>query len=190
MTNTNFINEKNAIEYLNSMRQKYERVLEQLQKDVRTLSKEPSVNGPIYRIYTRADKQSGNIFKDVWKIVDKVNAARQMNPGFQIWQLHDIIGATVVVTYPSDIQVVREYIDKAIKANIFISHANKSVHGVFCFYGEEKQNRGYYAHHYQLEYTRAELRRAICELQINGVRVESGRQFVGLSNNCHSALLH
>ena len=49
-----------------------------------------------------------------------------MNPSFQIWQLHDIIGATVVVTYPSDIQVVREYIDKAIKANIFISHANKS----------------------------------------------------------------
>jgi hypothetical protein len=88
--------------------------------------------------------------------------------------LGDIIGATIAVVYPSDIKVVRQIIDEQICATKFKSHSNTlATTEQAAFFGDAKQNGGYYAHHYQLEIDynlmRPQLMNARCELQIKTV---------------------
>jgi ppGpp synthetase/RelA/SpoT-type nucleotidyltranferase len=168
------ITDTQVVEYLSANRAKYEALLDEVVKLAKIVAEHSGTTGRVYRIYTRADKQTGNIFKDVWKIVEKANSLRSTNQQFQISHLGDIIGATIVVVYPSDIEVVRKIIDEKINIRQFKSHANTSATRERPeFFGEEKRSGGYYAHHYQLEVDnnlmRPQLLNARCELQIKTV---------------------
>jgi ppGpp synthetase/RelA/SpoT-type nucleotidyltranferase len=168
------ITDRQIVDYLSANTKKYQDLLEEIVKLARHVAEHPDTNGRVYRIYTRADKQTGNIFKEVWKIAEKCNGIMAENNGFQISQLGDIIGATIVVVYPSDIDVVRRIIDGNISEKRFRSHTNTSAaNGRDGFLGEEKKSGGYYAHHYQLEVDDnlmlPHLKNARCELQIKTV---------------------
>jgi ppGpp synthetase/RelA/SpoT-type nucleotidyltranferase len=168
------ITDRNVTEYLTANKKKYEDLLNEIADLANKIMARPEIQGRVYRFYTRSDKQSGNIFKDVWKIVEKVNMGREKNPNFGISQLGDIIGATIVVVYPSDRELVRKFIDDEISLDRLFSHIDtKDNDNNLLFFGEEKKNGGYYAHHYQLEVgnrsSLPHLRNARCELQIKTV---------------------
>jgi len=168
------ITDRQVVEFLTTNSKKYQDLLEIVVESAREIADHSETSGRVYRIYTRADKQTGNIFKDIWKIVEKCNAILTENSGFHISELGDIIGATIVVVYPSDINLVRGLIDKRIEEGKFKSHSNTVATSQSNeFFGEEKRSRGYYAHHYQLEVgdnsSLPRLKNARCELQIKTV---------------------
>jgi ppGpp synthetase/RelA/SpoT-type nucleotidyltranferase len=123
---------------------------------------------PIYRVYTRGEKQNGRQLKDTWKIAEKVNLKRQGKrkaadgklvdvtpvPGFPIQDVGDIVGLTVVCVYPSDITTVRRYVETEIGQ------------GLVQFDGEEKRERGYYAYHYVFGVPEPRFAGLRCEVQI------------------------
>jgi ppGpp synthetase/RelA/SpoT-type nucleotidyltranferase len=165
MNSNRGIFEQDVNEFLQLNRRKYEHLLTSL---VHTLERKLDTFdalGRIYRIYSRSDKQSGEIFKDAWKIMYKVNKERSKNPDFRIHEVGDIIGLTVVVPYPSDIDFVRHCIDEAIERDEFLSFLNSNEQGT-TVYGEKKDDRGYHAYHYQLGINLSEYENARCELQI------------------------
>jgi ppGpp synthetase/RelA/SpoT-type nucleotidyltranferase len=158
--------------YLTDSRERFERFLAVVVDLARSVSYHPTTRGMVYLIYTRADKQNGEIFKDVWKIVEKADAAAI--PYHQLYFIRDIIGVTIVVVYPSDIDVVRKIIDERIHAHHFVSvYDTAPCDDHASFYGETKRHKGYYAHHYTLEVGKElgkpDLLFTRCELQIKTV---------------------
>jgi ppGpp synthetase/RelA/SpoT-type nucleotidyltranferase len=166
---TNVVDHRAVARFLETQGPGYRRLLEWIVEFLHDVADRPVAKGCVYRIYTRADKQSGNIYKDVWKIVQKVNSERNKKPSFEIFELHDIIGVTAVVIYPSDIDIIRKVIDADIAGNRLISHSDTLKDGSFVCYGEKKEERGYYAHHYHLERPEPQFFNRRCELQIKTV---------------------
>lgn len=132
--------------------------------------------GVVYRVYTRADKQKDvgpySDFKETWKIVSEILLNRRggfteragemveikPNPTFDVTNIDDVVGVTVVCIFPSDMRKVQAFVDKqvnsgALKQLKFVDHTTK--------------NKGYYAYHYVLtEEGNPFVKDLRCELQI------------------------
>lgn len=171
MTNqTNLITETDVQEFLTINRTKYQKLLATLEDTFQALFDTYEGQDRIYRIYSRADKQRGEFFKEAWKICFKVNSERKKPKpvAYQIWNVRDIIGMTIVVVYPKDIKFVRKIIDEEIASGnleclLFTKQRGQMTPG------ERKSSEGYHAYHYHLGIPRPKFGRAACELQIKTV---------------------
>ena len=157
-----------VIEFLQLNRSKYQILLQELGGHFFNMFDTFEAQRRVYRIYSRSDKQRGEIFKDPWKIQYKINKERVKNARYKVSDLGDIVGMTIVVPYPSDIDFVRSLIDMKIRRKQFLSFHNtrykrKSV------YGESKTDKGYHAFHYQLGINTRDLTNVICEVQVKTV---------------------
>ena len=122
--------------------------------------------GKVYRIYSRGEKQRGNEYKEFWKIANDVNEMRKgktivvngkrkkisAKPYFPIQDLPDIIGLTVVCVYPSDMKAVIGFIENEVNQGNLEEYDR-----------DEKQERGYHAHHFVL---------GLCDPKYAGIRCE------------------
>ncbi|HMG47949.1 MAG TPA: hypothetical protein VK614_10875 [Allosphingosinicella sp.] len=68
-------------------------------------------NSVILRVYSRADKQGGQKLKDVAKIADAIEGAVTENA---LRELDDIVGLTIVVQYPDQLDIVADRLTSAL----------------------------------------------------------------------------
>lgn len=161
----------------------YQNLLNKIEELLSDYRSSPAGKAVVYNIYSRKQKEDDDIFKEVWKIREKVNLYRlgtlpsdecaertdTISRNYKIDYLPDIVALTVVVLYSSDIKHVREIIDRKIDEKVLISYVNtkkKKKKSSEAFYGENKCDGGYYAHHYTLGHTYRMLEGLRCELQI------------------------
>ena len=144
----------------------------------------------VYKIYGRSDRQGGVALKHSRKIRMKFNAyfqAKKASSG-SLWTVPDVIGFTIVVPYPSDINYVSAVIDGLIKQkhitnagildNLDVSEAERITREneekrarslILTDYGRALMSDGYFACHYNVRAKGARTRRPICEIQIKTV---------------------
>lgn len=127
----------------------YRVLLSDLRLHYENFSRTDRGSGHIYRIYSRGEKQSGDEFKNIWKISQKLTNPRNWR------EVNDIIGLTIVCPFLSDIPIITAHTDAQIAAGRFIK-LNKIEHDSI-----------YKAIHYALTLPR--LRRLRCEVQIKTI---------------------
>jgi ppGpp synthetase/RelA/SpoT-type nucleotidyltranferase len=126
----------------------------------------------VYKIYGRDEKQEGNILKTPRKIRLKFNDLNKGKTEASLFDVPDIIGFTLVVEYPSDINKVCNVIDKLIDNNNLLNADQKPkvLHELIdSKYGEPKTSRGYFACHYNVRKPGVGRDRPICEIQIKTI---------------------
>lgn len=92
----------------------------------------------LYRVASRSDYQFGNELKTAQSIYTKILDKRKKgNPSYEIDDVQDIIGLRLVCVYPSDVELVLNFLQGL--------HSN----GLFSYYKSELQQRetGYTAYH-------------------------------------------
>ena len=112
----------------------------------------------VSRVYSRIDKQDFGITSDALKapakIAKKVIEKRLEQPAFKVSEVTDIVGATIVVQYPDQIELLLERItQKLVGEDIEV-------------FAEVIERPGYYATHLDLFSNRTDFRHIFCELQI------------------------
>ena len=142
----------------------------------------------VYKIYGREEKQGGAMLKDTRKVRLKFNTyfeARKQSTG-SLWSIPDIVGFTVVVAYPSDINTVAAAIDALVDSKRLVDaqgvegtapDANaapeKASDLIRTKHGRALTDKGYFACHYNLRLPgpggMARADRPICEVQIKTV---------------------
>ncbi|OAI84248.1 hypothetical protein AYO27_13475 [Rhizobium sp. GHKF11] len=127
----------------------------------------------VYKIYGRADKQGGDPLKNPRKVRLKFNdyfIGKDKKAG-SVWSVPDIIGFTIVVTYPSDISKVCTIIDQIIDSGRLkatdIGVVNSDT-PIVSKYGRAIVSGGYFACHYNVSMKRPG-GAPICEIQIKTV---------------------
>lgn len=142
----------------------------------------------VYKIYGREEKQAGAMLKDARKVRLKFNKHFEdlkQSTG-SLWSIPDIIGFTVVVAYPSDINPVAAAIDELVDAKRLVDARDvedlapdagaareKASDLIKTNHGRALTQKGYFACHYNLRrpgpggMVRAD--RPICEVQIKTV---------------------
>jgi ppGpp synthetase/RelA/SpoT-type nucleotidyltranferase len=143
---------------------------------------------PIYKIYGRDDKQGGMLLKHPRKIRLKFNSFcqdRGLREG-SLWTVPDIIGFTVVVVFPSDINAVCQIVDKLIQDKKLFNASNEPAAAeeqpaqddsskrratalIETRYGRALIRDGYFACHYNVRRIGIDAFRPICEIQIKTV---------------------
>jgi ppGpp synthetase/RelA/SpoT-type nucleotidyltranferase len=121
--------------------------------------KEELGEGVVYRIYGRADKQSDH---DLFKSREKIAIALSRTPDpakAQIEDIADIVGLTIVVHYPDQIEAVVEELNRRLSAPERIVAAP----------AKPMSSRGYYATHVVFTSNHQDHRRKKCEVQIKTV---------------------
>lgn len=132
----------------------------------------------IVKIYGREDRQGGDKFKDVRKIANKFNSYHRgkNNDLGSLWETPDVIGFTVVVSYPSDISSIARIIDGLISQGSFRAEKIRGEYeddrsrapiDIDPEYGRVLADRGYFACHYNVRpHSYAGDAVPICEIQI------------------------
>lgn len=131
----------------------------------------------VVKVYGREDRQSGDKFKDVRKIAGKFNSYHRSknNSHGSLWEIPDIIGFTVVVSYPSDIARISRIIDELISTGPFRADKVRGVHrddrgkasiNIDPEFGRVLADRGYFACHYNVREKHYEEFTPICEIQV------------------------
>ena len=139
---------------LHMLEPRYRQVSERVETLLAPLLTSTDYCGHVARIYTRAEKQNGQLLKETWKI-----AATMAKHGYkELFHVHDIIGATIVVPYPSDVNVIRDFV-----------RSHKSDRTWAIHHEEEKTTHGYYAFHFIISIPEATLAKSKCEIQIKTV---------------------
>jgi ppGpp synthetase/RelA/SpoT-type nucleotidyltranferase len=155
-------------------------VREQVSKAVQPLG--------IYKIYGRDEKQGGAMLKDARKVRLKFNTyfeGHKQSTG-SLWSIPDIVGFTVVVAYPSDINPVAAAIDTLVDGRRLVNAQGvegaspdadtareKASDLIKTKHGRALTDKGYFACHYNLRLPgpagMARADRPICEVQIKTV---------------------
>ncbi|MGA7384729.1 MAG: hypothetical protein WBW81_08595 [Methylocella sp.] len=116
----------------------------------------------IYNLYSRGHKPGADELKHPNKIRFKfdLHCAKERLKKSNIFDTPDIVGMTVSVTYPSDINIVCAFLDDlCTKTVVFPKFFNlkenattnkKSLIKIITSFGSVKNDRGYYACHYCL----------------------------------------
>ena len=157
------------VEFLRDHEPAYRAVLNEILDRLSRLFDDWEGERRIYRIYSRADKQAGNILKDAWKVHYKILKKPKEFPS--TIDVQDIIGITIVVNYVEDVSYVRRVIDSTLADDtglFFDSRGSLSDKRLKSkIWGERKREKGYYAHHYVLQIPdMPELRDYRCEVQV------------------------
>lgn len=141
-------------EYIGARRLGYLRLLEIVENACKHVKN--NTTGMVYRYYSRSEKQGGgDQIKDIKKIVEKIDPPVNEE---KLKSLHDIVGATIVVYYNTDIEPIYKMIVQYLKENGVKQHRQPSV----------KKN-GYYATHGIFLGNRGNTVGLLCELQIKTV---------------------
>ncbi|MCT8327918.1 hypothetical protein [Albidovulum sediminis] len=162
-------------QFIDANRSKYIETLNQ----VRTRVSNALSKLEIYRIYSREERQGGEILKETRKIRLKLNSyykSRGLSQG-SLWEIPDIVGFTVVVSYPSDISEVCRKIDQLVDLGVFGSQTpEKPAESdddnavITSKHGRPLMSKGYFACHYNLyEPGISDNQRCICEIQIKTI---------------------
>ncbi len=117
----------------------------------------------IYRVATREDYQQGDKFKRVQRIQEKINKKREeqkkrgKEPSYSIHDVGDIIGVRVVCVYPSDVDVVSNFIRSEHKKNLeIVPREDKEI----------RKKSGYREHRFVVRHVNPTLSVIKCEIQI------------------------
>jgi hypothetical protein len=141
-------------EYLKISRNKYLSLLHHLRNEFKELSEEPEFKKRIYRIYSRGDILDDE-FKSDWTIwckiknirdgegLDSEGKQRVANTSFNVGDLWDIVGITIVCIFPSDIDNIKSFIASKIKNGDYKEQKDR-------IHGDLKKFHGYQATHYVL----------------------------------------
>ncbi len=132
----------------------------------------------IYNIYSRGDKQVGKELKHPRKVRLKHNKYCMDNGLHKsnIYDMPDIVGITISVIYPSDINIVCSFLDDLCeKYKVFpriydkeknmVDNNNRLIQTL---YGEAEEDKGYFACHYRVR-LRNGSEEPIVEIQIKTV---------------------
>lgn len=133
----------------------------------------------VYKIYGREERQQGESFKDPRKIRLKFNRyhIRSGSSHGSLWDVPDIVGFTIVVSYPSEISSVAAIVDHLIDQGEFIAEnppepteSDPDGDIISSKHGRAFKKRGYFACHYNLRKRGPNPKKApICEVQIKTI---------------------
>lgn len=125
----------------------------------------------IYKIYSRGSLQNGDELKSSRKIrlkFDEFNFYLGIGEA-SVFDVPDIVGLTIVVSYPSDISTVSERFDALVEAGELVVPfpvgKAATVGKIVTRYGRAIESGGYYACHYNVRLP-AISSGPICEVQI------------------------
>lgn len=134
----------------------------------------------VYKIYSRKDMQ-GDDLKNPRKVRLKFNSYYKGEDSASLWTTPDIIGFTIVVSFPSEISKVCEAIDSLIdeqklriapksKDHSLETQNNESSNPIITKYGRAITSQGYFACHYNVvESGPGKLTKPVCEVQIKTI---------------------
>lgn len=123
-------------EFLAINRDGYINCVKDLMLELNAIRHKPECSNLIYSIYSRGDRQYGEQLKKDWKIAKKLLEWRIANAKTQIFEIHDIIGGTIVVNFPSETETVADYLQRP------------GVLPTFAVYNRvERKEKGYHAVH-------------------------------------------
>ncbi|WIY23787.1 nucleotidyltransferase family protein [Parasedimentitalea psychrophila] len=154
------------------------KLFEETLRDIRKMIEWAVRAERIVKIYGREDRQGGDKFKNVRKIAGKFNSYHneKSNSHGSLWEIPDIIGFTVVVSYPSDIVAICRILDKLIGQGSMRADKVRGAHvddrekaqiDIDPEYGRVLSDRGYFACHYNVrQHSYNEATSPICEIQI------------------------
>ena len=142
---------------------------------LRPLITSPSYSETVYRIYTRLDKQRTSALKDPVRMIDSLKrrlARRSIKSSINrplFLQLPDIVGITVVVAYPSDVDEVCTFINDAIALKKLKSYVYEKRNGKV-IHGRLMKSDGYQAYHFVVGIDNNPYYRDMrCEIQIKTI---------------------
>ena len=128
----------------------------------------------VYKIYSRGEKQASEELKHPRKVRLKFNLLNEGQLTASLFDIPDIVGFTVVVPYPTDINGVCEVLDELIDSKQiqkFVAPAGgssstpKAKSLIQSRYGRPLEENGYFACHYNVR-TPGLPPRPVCEIQV------------------------
>ena len=157
--------------FLDGNRRKYEQDLQRLQLVLSGLRRKERALRHVYKIYSRGEAQAGDELKSARKIRLKFNDFNEKRKSAQasLFDVPDIVGLRIVVSYPSDISAIAAVLDNAIDRKELLAvamgaPAPSSV--ITTRYGRPLETGGYFACHYNVRLPGVGIARPICEIQI------------------------
>lgn len=166
------VNLADIAKFLEKFGSRYQAALNEIKANLNEARKELPALSCIYSIYSRSDKQHGHEYKSTRKIRLKIHdyCSEHGITKYNIYQMPDIVGITVAVLYPSDINVVNSYIDGLCKSGKYVPiNSSPSPAGeIRTAYGTVMQEKGYHACHYRLKKRNADSE-PIVEIQVKTV---------------------
>ncbi|RBP11220.1 RelA/SpoT family protein [Roseiarcus fermentans] len=155
---------------------------------IKTIVREALATTKYYKIYGRNDKQDGEPIKHLRKIRLKFNnyfSSKHQTCG-SLWSVPDIIGFTIVVSYPSDINDICLVVDRLIDKKEIVSAMPRDVENslkerrtaeepdaalelISSKHGRPLQRNGYFACHYNVKLRGINPHRPTCEIQIKTI---------------------
>jgi len=152
---------KEVEDYLAKRRNVYIKFQNELETQLKSFKNKPEWNDVIYKIYSRVEKQPDNPLKTSWKIAEKWDLWKKSKPSTMVSDIHDIIGLTIIVTFPSDVLSLEKYFNE-----------NNKIGNFNLFDGESKneKGKGYYAYHFKVKNNIDIIyHNILCEIQIKTI---------------------
>ncbi|WP_289016555.1 hypothetical protein [uncultured Methylobacterium sp.] len=131
----------------------------------------------IYKVYSRGSAQGEDALKHPRKVRLKFDRHNRKAGRTQasLYDVPDIVGLTIVVSYPSDINTVALVVDELVDQGLLLVPASmttvvgtKADGRITSRYGRATESGGYFACHYNLQ-TPGIGARPVCEIQIKTV---------------------
>ena len=164
--------------FLESNRSTFEESLKGVMEVLEGARKTDRRLAPVYKIYSRGEHQGGDELKQHRKVRLKFDDHWGSGAEGDLWLMPDIVGFTVVVPFPSNINEVNAVIDelvdarklalpparKLLKATPRLGTPEKSIVTKYGRGLEGKEAKGYFACHYNLRMAGGH--RPIVEIQV------------------------
>lgn len=141
--------------FVSRNRDAYVGLISDLVGEINQIKHQPECSGFIYSVYSRADKQGGEELKENWKIAKKFGQYKREDAAISINDIHDIVGITIVVNFPSDRSVVADYISR-----------KNVLRCATVYHSENKEDNGYHAVHLRVRGATIERSFLRAEIQI------------------------
>jgi ppGpp synthetase/RelA/SpoT-type nucleotidyltranferase len=127
----------------------------------------------VYKIYSRGEKQDNDELKHPRRVRLKFNAYNGGKSQASLFDVPDIVGFTIVVPYPLDINGICQVVDEMINDHTIKigagsadgSSTDRAKSRIKSMHGRPIEDRGYFACHYNVS-TVGVVPRPVCEIQI------------------------
>jgi ppGpp synthetase/RelA/SpoT-type nucleotidyltranferase len=153
-------------------REEYEQALASLRALLNTMMKKEPAFRSVYKLYSRGDIQGGDELKSAHKIRLKFNE-HNLEKGVSeasLYDVPDIVGMTIVVSYPTEISNVASILDIAVDKRVLTAiprdESRDRKSSIVSRHGWPIEANGYFACHYNVRLPGLRAERPICEIQI------------------------